>query len=175
MPTATTRAWRDTRRASCCSTSTFLAERPPGAQAAPRARDERLPVIMITGTSDEAAITTALVRGAFAYVPKPFNIEYAVEAATEAPSHSDRLQGRQRASCCRPARPLPDMTPEVGMACVFQPNVVMRDQKAGVQVGELILVTERGFERMRTAVCSASSDGIHPRRARSARGRTRWL
>lgn len=41
-----------------------------------RARDPRLPVIMITGTSDEVAITTALMRGAFAYVPKPFNIEY---------------------------------------------------------------------------------------------------
>lgn len=41
-----------------------------------RARDHRLPVIMITGTSDEFAITTALMRGAFAYVPKPFNLEY---------------------------------------------------------------------------------------------------
>ena len=41
-----------------------------------RALDPRVPVIMITGTSDEVAITTALMRGAFAYIPKPFNVEY---------------------------------------------------------------------------------------------------
>ncbi|MBI1734914.1 MAG: response regulator [Candidatus Rokubacteria bacterium] len=41
-----------------------------------RAFDPRVPVIMITGTSDEVAITTALMRGAFAYIPKPFNVEY---------------------------------------------------------------------------------------------------
>jgi Xaa-Pro aminopeptidase len=29
-----------------------------------------------------------------------------------------------------------------------QPNVITRDQKAGVQVGELVLVTEKGFERL---------------------------
>ncbi|HKW38356.1 MAG TPA: M24 family metallopeptidase [Burkholderiales bacterium] len=48
----------------------------------------------------------------------------------------------------RPAGPLPEMTLEAGMTCVVQPNVVTPDQKAGVQVGELILVTEKGFERM---------------------------
>jgi Xaa-Pro dipeptidase len=48
----------------------------------------------------------------------------------------------------RPAGPLPDMTLEAGMTCVVQPNVITRDEKAGVQVGELVLVTERGFERM---------------------------
>jgi Xaa-Pro dipeptidase len=48
----------------------------------------------------------------------------------------------------RPAGPLPDMTLEAGMTCVVQPNVITRDKKAGVQVGELVLVTERGFERM---------------------------
>ena len=48
----------------------------------------------------------------------------------------------------RPAGPLPDMTLEAGMTCVVQPNVITPDQKAGVQVGELILVTEKGFERM---------------------------
>jgi Xaa-Pro aminopeptidase len=31
---------------------------------------------------------------------------------------------------------------------VVQPNVITPDQKAGVQVGELILVTKTGFERM---------------------------
>jgi Xaa-Pro aminopeptidase len=48
----------------------------------------------------------------------------------------------------RPAGPLPEMTLEAGMTCVVQPNVVTPDQKAGVQVGELVLVTETGFERM---------------------------
>jgi Xaa-Pro aminopeptidase len=51
----------------------------------------------------------------------------------------------------RPAGPLPDMRLEAGMTCVVQPNVITPDQKAGVQVGELILVTERGFERMHGA------------------------
>ena len=32
-----------------------------------------------------------------------------------------------------------------------QPNVITPDQKAGVQVGELVLVTERGFEGMHGA------------------------
>jgi Xaa-Pro dipeptidase len=48
----------------------------------------------------------------------------------------------------RPAGPLPEMTLAAGMTCVVQPNVITRDQKAGVQVGELVLVTEHGFERM---------------------------
>jgi Xaa-Pro dipeptidase len=48
----------------------------------------------------------------------------------------------------RPAGPLPRMTFATGMTCVVQPNVITPDQKAGVQVGELILVTERGIERM---------------------------
>ena len=48
----------------------------------------------------------------------------------------------------RPAGALPDMTLEAGMTCVVQPNVVTRDHKAGVQLGELVRVTEQGFERM---------------------------
>ncbi len=51
----------------------------------------------------------------------------------------------------RPAGPLPEMTLEAGMTCVVQPNVVTRDQKAGVQVGELVLVTDKGFERLHRA------------------------
>ena len=51
----------------------------------------------------------------------------------------------------RPAGPLPEMTLEAGMTCVVQPNVITPDQKAGVQVGELVLVTETGFERMHRA------------------------
>jgi Xaa-Pro aminopeptidase len=51
----------------------------------------------------------------------------------------------------RPAGPLPDMKLQAGMTCVVQPNVITPDQKAGVQLGELILVTEHGFERMHGA------------------------
>lgn len=51
----------------------------------------------------------------------------------------------------RPAGPLPHMTLQAGMTCVVQPNVITPDQKAGVQVGELVLVTERGVERMHRA------------------------
>ena len=48
----------------------------------------------------------------------------------------------------RPAGPLPQMTLEANMTVVVQPNVVTRDHKAGVQVGELIRVTQTGFERL---------------------------
>ncbi len=40
------------------------------------------------------------------------------------------------------------MTLEENMTVVVQPNVITRDQKAGVQVGELIRVTRNGFERL---------------------------
>jgi Xaa-Pro aminopeptidase len=48
----------------------------------------------------------------------------------------------------RPAGPLPRMTLEENMTVVVQPNVITRDQKAGVQVGELIRVTRNGFEQL---------------------------
>lgn len=51
----------------------------------------------------------------------------------------------------RPAGPLPDMTLEENMTVVVQPNVITRDQSAGVQVGELIRVTKTGFERLHCA------------------------
>ena len=51
----------------------------------------------------------------------------------------------------RPAGPLPKMTLEENMTLVVQPNVVTRDHKAGVQVGELLRVTRTGFERLHTA------------------------
>jgi Xaa-Pro dipeptidase len=49
-----------------------------------------------------------------------------------------------------PARPLaaPDFTLAAGMTVVVQPNVVTRDRRAGVQTGELLLVTEHGPERL---------------------------
>ncbi len=51
----------------------------------------------------------------------------------------------------RPAGPLPDMTLEENMTVVVQPNVITPDQRAGVQVGELIRVTRTGFERLHRA------------------------
>ena len=43
------------------------------------------------------------------------------------------------------------MTLEENMTVVVQPNVVTPDHKAGVQVGELIRVTQTGFERLHRA------------------------
>ena len=48
----------------------------------------------------------------------------------------------------RPAGPVPDMRLEANMTVVVQPNVITRDEKAGVQVGELVRVTNDGFERL---------------------------
>ncbi|HXF66323.1 MAG TPA: M24 family metallopeptidase [Burkholderiales bacterium] len=51
----------------------------------------------------------------------------------------------------RMAGPLPEMVLEENMTIVVQPNVVTRDLKAGVQVGELVRVTKTGFERLHRA------------------------
>jgi Xaa-Pro dipeptidase len=47
-------------------------------------------------------------------------------------------------SASRPAGPLPDLTFEVGMTVVVQPNVTTLDHRAGVQTGELVVVTPQG-------------------------------
>jgi Xaa-Pro aminopeptidase len=46
------------------------------------------------------------------------------------------------------AHPVPDQPLDAGMFLVVQPNVVTRDHRAGVQTGEMLLVTETGVERM---------------------------
>jgi Xaa-Pro aminopeptidase len=51
----------------------------------------------------------------------------------------------------RPRAPLPDMTLEPGMMVVVQPNVITRDGRAGVQTGELMLVTEDGADSLHRA------------------------
>ncbi|MBV9968515.1 MAG: aminopeptidase P family protein [Xanthobacteraceae bacterium] len=51
----------------------------------------------------------------------------------------------------RPAGSVPDMALEANMTIVVQPNVITRDERAGVQTGELVRVTESGFERMHAA------------------------
>jgi Xaa-Pro aminopeptidase len=51
----------------------------------------------------------------------------------------------------RPAGPVPDLKLEANMTVVVQPNVITRDQKAGVQVGELVRITPTGWERLHRA------------------------
>jgi Xaa-Pro dipeptidase len=48
----------------------------------------------------------------------------------------------------RPAGPIPEEPFETGMTVVVQPNVVTPDGKAGVQTGELVLITQTGIERL---------------------------
>jgi Xaa-Pro aminopeptidase len=48
----------------------------------------------------------------------------------------------------RPAGPLPSLPFAAGMTVVVQPNVVTRDGTAGVQTGELVLVTDDGAESL---------------------------
>jgi len=48
----------------------------------------------------------------------------------------------------RPAGPVPQEPFRAGQTVVIQPNVVTRDGKAGVQVGEMVLITETGIERV---------------------------
>jgi Xaa-Pro aminopeptidase len=50
----------------------------------------------------------------------------------------------------RPAGRVPDDPFQAGQTVVIQPNVVTRDGKAGVQTGEMVLITDTGIERMHT-------------------------
>jgi Xaa-Pro aminopeptidase len=50
----------------------------------------------------------------------------------------------------RPAGPVPDAPFRAGQTVVIQPNVVTRDGKAGVQTGEMVLITDTGVERFHT-------------------------
>ena len=50
----------------------------------------------------------------------------------------------------RPAGPVPAEPFRAGQTVVIQPNVVTRDGKAGVQTGEMVVITETGIERMHT-------------------------
>ena len=48
----------------------------------------------------------------------------------------------------RPAGPIPQEPFKANQTVVIQPNVVTRDHRAGVQTGELVLITTTGIERM---------------------------
>ena len=47
--------------------------------------------------------------------------------------------------------PLPDMSFEAGMTVVVQPNVITTDERAGVQTGGLVLITDDGVEQLQRA------------------------
>jgi Xaa-Pro aminopeptidase len=51
-------------------------------------------------------------------------------------------------STSRQLTSVPDFTLEAGMTLVVQPNVITRDETAGVQTGELMLVTDLGPQRL---------------------------
>ena len=48
----------------------------------------------------------------------------------------------------RPAGAVPDEPFKAGMTVVIQPNVVTPDGRAGVQTGEMVLITTDGIERL---------------------------
>jgi Xaa-Pro aminopeptidase len=48
----------------------------------------------------------------------------------------------------RPAGSVPELPLRAGMTVVVQPNVTTRDHRAGVQTGELVLITATGVERL---------------------------
>jgi Xaa-Pro dipeptidase len=50
----------------------------------------------------------------------------------------------------RPAGPVPHEPFRAGQTVVIQPNVVTPDGKAGVQTGELVVITQSGIERLHT-------------------------
>jgi Xaa-Pro aminopeptidase len=54
-------------------------------------------------------------------------------------------------SASRAHREIPDLLLEAGMALVVQPNVITTDERAGVQTGQLIVVTEHGYESLHHA------------------------
>ncbi len=47
--------------------------------------------------------------------------------------------------------PVPDFEFQEGMTVVVQPNVVTTDHRAGVQTGELVMITQSGVERLHRA------------------------
>jgi Xaa-Pro dipeptidase len=51
----------------------------------------------------------------------------------------------------RPVPFTPDMALEAGMTVVVQPNVITQDGRAGVQVGELVCITDDGYEPLHKA------------------------
>jgi len=51
-------------------------------------------------------------------------------------------------SASRPSGPVPEQPFQAGQTVVIQPNVVTRDHKAGVQTGQLVVITKDGVESL---------------------------
>jgi len=50
----------------------------------------------------------------------------------------------------RQNEPIPDMRLAAGMMLVVQPNVITRDERAGVQTGDCVLITATGAQSLHT-------------------------
>ena len=74
------------------------------------------------------------------------------------------------------ALPEPGFTLTAGMAVVVQPNVVIRDQTAGVQTGELLLVTEHEPQRLHAypQACTKRANITSRHNLRLTTARQRW-
>ncbi|HXX09354.1 MAG TPA: M24 family metallopeptidase, partial [Pseudolabrys sp.] len=57
----------------------------------------------------------------------------------------------------RPAGPVPREPFRAGQTVVIQPNVVTRDGKAGVQTGEMVVITDAGIERLHSIPCGLAT------------------
>ena len=68
-------------------------------------------------------------------------IDTVTDLATKVFSGATRSQSR-------PAGPVPQEPFRAGQTVVVQPNVVTPDRKAGVQTGEMVLITDAGIERL---------------------------
>ena len=73
-----------------------------------------LPVIIITAHSDLDSAVAAYQGGAFEYLPKPFDVEEAVDLARRAVEHRRREQAQQQ------GQPLPEMPEIIGEAPAMQ-------------------------------------------------------
>ena len=51
-------------------------------------------------------------------------------------------------STSRPSGPVPDTPFQANQTVVIQPNVVTRDGTAGVQTGQLVVITKNGVESL---------------------------
>ena len=69
-------------------------------------------------------------------------------------------------SASRPAGPIPDDPFQAGQTVVIQPNVVTKNHQAGVQTGELVVITSDGFEFAAHVPARIFTRGLNDLRAR---------
>ena len=77
------------------------------------------------------------------------SIRLANRAAVASFTHfTETLTGQSDWIIQAPAGPLPEEPFRAGQTVVIQPNVVTHDRKAGVQTGELVVITKSGIESL---------------------------